>query len=412
MIHTMDIYYPLDSYIVDDIIQRIGFNKNELDNLDKCIQVKNTKGNTKTIPVSKSAYKYTRQEFPGIKAIMLYRVLDMEYGCFSYRLKLNIEPQEILEQRRTVNLFNCSPEDNERLSDIFYDMMSCTFGDIDSDLLDFSQWYASRVDYAINLDLLNHRNVETFVRITKYTTQGARYDVKTNSLEDDTQSTAQANKSTKLHLYDKERELDNIDAKVELTAKAAGIVRLEVQCKSSKIKSMCRSQIKERPHDRHALEYMNPKLAVYNIWNYYYTLVGFGDFHHLQRATRKIEKYKKYTPKMKSKLINFIRLASQVENRQELKIAARNGQRLKHYGNQYVRFSESTCYQYKNKLLADLNVHAVPIRHSLYKKIQTRFFINPLKPINFKTEDIDLNNLPIVPAEQYSSIKYTTPRNS
>ena len=405
MIHTMDIYYPVDSSLLDDIIQCVGFNDDDLACLDEFIQVKNAKGTTKPIPVSKSAYKYIRRSFPGIKAIMLYRILDIKTSCFSYRVKLNIEPQEILEQRRTVNLFSCNLEDKERLSDIFYDMMSCIFGDIDNDLLDFSQWYASRVDYAINLNLLNHRNVETFIRLTKYTTQGARYDVKTNSLEDDTQSTAQANKSTKLHLYDKERELDGIDAKIELTAAAAGIVRLEVQCKSSKIKSMCRSQIKERPHDRHALEYMNPKLAVYNIWNYYSTLVGFGDFYHLQKATRKIENYD-YKPKMKINLINYIRLASQVKTRQELKIAALNGRRLKHYGNQYLHFSNSTCYQYKNKLLHDLNIHVMPIRNSLYKKILTRYFINPLKPINFKTEDINLDDLPIVPSERYNSIKY------
>lgn len=186
MIHTMDIYYPIASSQVEDIIQCVGFSEDALANLEEFVHKENSKGIIHSIPVSKPAYKSVRNDFPGITAIMLYRYLDTETGCYFYRLKLRIEPQEILEQRRTVNLFNCSTESKERLSDLFYDIMSCIFEDIDSNLLEFSEWYASRIDYAINLNLLDKRNVETFVRITKYTTQGARFDVKTNYLEDDT----------------------------------------------------------------------------------------------------------------------------------------------------------------------------------------------------------------------------------
>ncbi len=409
MIHTMDIYYPVPyEKLFEHIVDCVGFTDEELDKLNKHIVKRKKDGSTMYLAISPAAIvDNMRNDYPGFIEFRLFRMWN-SWGREIHRLVLRIEPQEILEQKRTVNLFDCSEESKRRLSDLFYDIMFNIFGDVEPNMLELSKWYTSRVDYTLNIHLLNQRNVQTLVHITKNTMQGYRYEVKRTKKEDDSQSTAQANSSMKMLLYDKVRELQDIDDSVDLSsviAAANGICRVEVQCKSPKVRSMLKSKNKYSPCDRHVLFAMDPKIAIFNIWSYYKELVGFGDFYCLQDAVRKINA-SSYKPKMKEKLINFIRLGSQVNDRRQLKKAFCTGQDLKSYPGIYVQGSSATYSKYIN-LLYKLNIHPIPISNKLLNEINTRHFINPLKPINFNANDIITNELPIVPEEQYSKVRYT-----
>lgn len=386
MVHTAEIIYHMYDYnLVRSFFDGFGFPSQEQANLSIAGYRLNDDGKKISIPCSMPAVMDVGDMIPGIKNIRVRRHFRGEYT-----ITIRLEPNKLILGHNTVDVFKCTSANKDMLADVFYRKLADVIGDDYPEVLDISNWDTKRIDYTYNIQLADSDKVEIFERITKRTNK-PRYTSKVLTLRDEAlyeQSTSQGCKSWKALLYDKMQQIQDEytgipgQEKQCLLQAAEGIIRFEVQCDTGKINNLYASTKEFTPSTKKFVDFLNENVASVVLFEKYSDLVGWGDFYSLDKATEIINK-SDMSKSNKTKLINFLRLASQHNGMQSFKDAFIGGATLKRYkdsaGNAiYVKGSNGT-YKSRVKALLNLGINPMPIA-----KIQGMdFFPNPLKPKAF-----------------------------
>ena len=247
-----------------------------------------------TTMLSLSPYRYL-----GVNDIDIYKAND---GFII--LCMIINPQSMITQSITLDLFECSPSSLQALSERFTSTLECI------GLYPFpaiTQWFVSRIDYALDL---NTENVDKYVALSKKELRPAwfiDYTIKEGSSYPES-------KSVSLNFYDKEDQVRKRMAAVpafnRLLADAHNRFRTEVQCHTTKIKAL-----KDKlglPNTRLG-NFLSEEIALDLIHYYYRYLMGYGAFYSLSEAER-IVNAQRWRGDRKNKFIEWLRIAAAHDN--------------------------------------------------------------------------------------------------
>ena len=240
----------------------------------------------------------------------------------TFYICLKVEPQRLIEGRRTVDLFLPTEGNKKLLVSKFYDSMGEILAGTEFDYLrDISAWRTYRVDYTKNLLFSSEEEADHFFLLTKRTSRYIRrhqirmkncIDSKTGK-KDKLESCAERNKSSKGLFYKKTKQIEEVyenipdHEKKRLIQEARHIVRFEVQCESGKISNLKK---KYGIKDRSIIHFLDLDIAQDILEKTYLQMIGEGDFYSLYRAQKRIES-STYSKVKKQRLIDTMRLIAQ-----------------------------------------------------------------------------------------------------
>ena len=239
-------------------------------------------------------------QLPGFNKFRLYRRGNEQY----YFLCIVINPQVLLINRPTIDLFSCSQEAVQALDAPFragLDVVS----DVTFDPL--LSWSVVRIDYATNL---HTPHVPVYVALAKRAKLPRGY----VCAEDKPGSFYVHCNSVTLNFYDK---LDQMQKQPNwglhydrLCRNAANIYRIEVQCKKSK-----RFDIMEDYHlpDVSLAGFLDERIANDILQYYYQATIGYGDYYSLPAVYQRIQETDWRKPK-KERIYNWLRLIAQTDS--------------------------------------------------------------------------------------------------
>lgn len=390
MINTIRISISLhDKNAVYLLADRIGFDTDELKKLD-IIATKNINGKIQQLNVSQSAIMNMAERYTGIEFISLQQYFEPQY----HRLTIDINPQQLLSQKCDEALFDGSSKNIIALNEKFSIAMSSILGSCIPKLLDLHSWLIEYVEYAIDINMLNSRNVSTYTRIIKY-----RID-----------SAYQHDEPASFHVYKPtpEEVANKLGAYLSVSDLGVGLARLKTLCRGNAI----HPAKTEKDEDTSAWSCLAHNTAISNIWYYYQRIIGFGDFYTKVIAQNLVEK-SSYRHK-KRELLLFITAADLAGNIASLKANFEKGicveffKRMRKYVHNgrddlIIKGTSYKFKQHRHDLLA-LNINVIPITRRLYSSTCCSHFINPLRRINFHAG----YSVNIATPDEYADIKYCT----
>lgn len=252
----------------------------------------------------------------GIKHAQMYREIDKQTGGAAYSFSLKLEPQVMLVHHRTIDLYRATNENNELLRHAFHAAMNNFIDDTSiPNITELDFWNCKRIDYTHNLVFGSSDDKQLFLdlskKTSKYTRQREKRSIKGVDKYD--QSTAEANRSSKVTFYDKQREIQDKregmpeDEKERLMRAAENIVRYEVQCKYGKVMSIKKSF--SFP-SRRIMYYLDEGVAHKVLLDTYKETVGTGDFYYFYRA-KKIIEASAYSTRKRHTLFDWMRFVAQ-----------------------------------------------------------------------------------------------------
>lgn len=312
MIHTFELslFIPNVSYF-KRCASALGFEQDEIDSI-----VYLQEGANEYICKTPKPY------IEGITSITLFhKILERSMGDV-FSLYLKVEPQRLIEGRRTIDLFIPTEENKSLLLSKFHDaMQSIVVDPIFGYLLDISSWSASRIDYTKNIRFSSEEEADNFLRMTHRTSRYVRRNpiymkecIDPNTGKRDVlESSAEGNKSVKGMFYKKAKQIEEVytdipdEEKKQLLQDGANIVRFEEQCNRNKISSL---KTKYGFPDRNILHFMDMNIAQYILETAYSQRVGDGDFYSFYHAQKLIKK-SSYSPSRKQRLIDTMKLIAQ-----------------------------------------------------------------------------------------------------
>lgn len=201
-------------------------------------------------------------------------------------LSLVINPQSLIRRTATIDLFDCSQRAKERLYRAFDDEMSpVAFPPL-------SEWYIKRIDYAWDLHPCPVGGLNDADKIALYTDllRKARRPAAYKDSGESSGSLHSKSKSANINFYNKqdqvERKLKHLSCYDRLHADALNILRIEIQCKRTKVETL-----KADYHlpDTKAGTMLQRRISHGTIQAYYSTLIGYDDFYSLAEAERRID---------------------------------------------------------------------------------------------------------------------------
>lgn len=387
MVHTAEMCFTTSNkMIIQRIFNSFGFSGQQQDNLTQQLIIYKD-GKQIHCPCSRAAYEKVGHIIPGIKSI----AIRFMYTDSSFKVTIRIEPNLLMTEKRSTDVFLCSKANKEALINKFYVKLGDVIGYDNPDILDLHNWLTERIDFTHNINLGSSEAVKTFEAITKRTNRNS-YSSKSLHIKGkswDMQSTANGNKSSKNILYDKQQQIiDEYDGMPEdelneLINEAEGVARFEVQCDKGKVFSLLASTVAVKPRSRSIIDYMSEPLAEYLLTQRYAELIGWGDFYSLNAAIEKIND-SALKPCMKEKLINFMRLASQSKSIATLRKNFIKGTKLNKYkdknGNPITIDGNPAKYLNWVRKLASIGINAMPIARAR----DLDYFKNPVTPSEFK----------------------------
>ena len=257
MIHT----FQVASKISRDKVQRQGVNVWDSADIERLT-------NGLTDKLTSPVYPYT-----GINGIEIARAGDM------YNLKLVVNPQSLITQQNTIDLFECTQDNVRQLERCFTGML---------DRIGFTNfravttWYVQRIDYAIEVTT---PHVAHYVELAKAGNRPFRF----FDGYDRSGSAYPQSKSATVNFYDKQDQIANTMANAPdfktLHAAAQGILRLEVQCFGSKLKAIskgCHNPLR-------LTHFLDEQRAQRAVMYYYGIVVGHQPFYDLPTASAMID---------------------------------------------------------------------------------------------------------------------------
>lgn len=298
----------------------------------------------------------------GFKSIIVFRRGEIPNA--EYYAVIRMEPQMILEEHRTINLFKATEYNVHALQNTFREVMLRLLGYDDETLANLSEWNCRRIDYSLNIYFDTETNLNLFLEMSKKTSRYVRKKLKRLvTIPMNQQSTAEGNQSVKVMFYHKRQQVQCVynlipaEEKQRLIDDSTLIVRFEVQCKSSKTHTLKRKYGFE---SRCILHYLNEDIAHDLLLTEYLNSVGRGDFYSRYHAEKRIKKSRFYKSK-KTKLLHFLMLISRarhISNAEEQFIA---GTYIRHNHNAVlVKGSKNTFRNYR-KALESLGINPMLI---------------------------------------------------
>ena len=311
----------------------------------------------------------------GFKQIVIFRRGTVP--SFEYYAVIRLEPQMILEEHRTINLFRVTDYNVRLLQNTFREVMSGFLGDDDLGLANLSEWNCRRIDYTLNIRFGTEDNLSLFLEMTKKTSRYVRKKLKRiSTLPMNQQSTAEGNWSVKVLFYHKRRQVQCVYNSIpaeemrHLIDTSNLIVRFEVQCKSTKTHTLKRKYGFE---SRCILHYLNEDIAHDLLLTEYLNSVGRGDFYSRYHA-EKIINQSCFSKSKKIRLLHFLMLISRarhISNAEKQFIA---GTYIRHNKQSvFVKGSKNTFRNYR-KALESLGINPMLIP----RERNTTFLQNPI----------------------------------
>ena len=380
MVHTCELFLDLRTLENSiDVLEKFGFS---YDSAFSYLEESFNGVHNNASIITTTAYDYPNS---GIHEIRINWYRFREYGDITtrYHLVIRMEPQMMITQRRVIDLFAVNPDNLQRLRNSFHDVMSNIIDDPNSYLTDINSYSCRRIDYAINLDFSNgydtfDRNIratdetgnaatngffdnnnhlyrtafsedlndaaEIFFCFTGATSTYCRRRKRTmwressqpyidfEHIPDREQSTAEGNKSCKIHFYCKAAEVRNIyrdndpQAYAQAIADSKNIIRFELQCYPNKVRGLKNTWQLE---DRSLMNYLQPQFIRDLLIKNYRQTIGLEDFYSFYHAQKIINSSNRRAA-TKTKLINTLRLIAQARHVSKAKEQFIRGTRIKH----------------------------------------------------------------------------------
>ena len=236
-------------------------------------------------------------QLPGFNKFRLYRRGSEQY----YFLCIVINPQVLLTNRPTIDLFSCSQEAVQALETPFQAGMEIVSDVTFEPLL---SWSVVRIDYALNL---HTHHVPVYVALAKRAQLPRGYVYK----EDKPGSFYVGCNSVTLNFYDKQDQMQKQPNWGQhynrLCQDAANIYRIEVQCKGSKRFDIMNDY---RLPNINVAGFLNEQIAQDTIQGQYCATVGYGDYYSLPAVWWRIQETSWRRPK-KERVYNWLRLIAE-----------------------------------------------------------------------------------------------------
>ena len=339
----------------------------------------------KTFDINGYAVKDMGKIRKGIKNFTMTKCMQRKKGqkksqgqCIGYSLKIQMEPWLFLTQKASIELFECSEENINRLITLFIDFMFPYIQDTRyAYLSELSRWNCRRIDYTHNLHFDDQRDADTFYRLSKRTSLHQRTDVKRCKDEKMfAQSTAEGNRSNKSIFYDKRAQIEedyagmNEDDLDELMESADNVIRYEVQCYKGKVSTIMR---KYKLQDRSIIRFLDECIANELLFKQYEASIGYGDLYELYQAKSRIMHYegtlskdRQITNSMRIKLVQFMQLVADARGLDKARACFKEGRKIKN-SDILVQGSDNTFLS-RIKDLAAMGINPVAIPRSGTRK--------------------------------------------
>ena len=303
-------------------------------------------------------------QFPGFNKFRLYRRGSEQY----YFLCIVINPQVLLTNRPTIDLFSCSQEAVQAIETPFRAGL-----DIVSDVPfePLLSWSVVRIDYAINL---HTSHVPVYVALAKRTKLPRGYVCR---VDKPGSFYAQCNSVT-LNFYDKQDQMQKQPSwglhYDRLCRDAADVYRIEVQCKGSKRFAIMKDY---RLPNINVSGFLNEQIAQDMIQEHYCSTVGYGDYYSLPAVCRRIQETNWRRPK-KERVYNWLRLIAQAGSYAASIPLFLNGAYLDDEPDIWVQGSRRTLIDYEQSCQREgINLITIPGELNL----NTDFLPNPMQQI-------------------------------
>ena len=305
MIHTFTIKHKVDGYYYD--IRRVAEAMSIYDEDGKITSSKisdfyNWTGdpNTKDDSVLKVVPK-----IPGIEEIVF-----LNQRCFNiktqaefsqYWLYIRMEPLTLITGEQHIALFECTKENIERLVTEFRTRMSVFLG-LDetrcriNSLAEFGMWEAWRVDYTIDVRMLNKDEVLAFINLAKMSVISNKItEAKYTSIHGEhfyNDSFKYGDDTKELQIYDKQRQLINKQEKdhiypdevfCQLLEESNNIARIEYR----RLKNGTKKN-STKFNSRSIMQFLDETLAHKWLMDCYGSTVGFEDFYREYHARKRL----------------------------------------------------------------------------------------------------------------------------
>lgn len=316
----------------------------------------------------------------GLKFARAYRWIDKQTMMPMYTFTIKIEPQMLLSHHRTVELYRATPDNNRILRDEFHIAMNNFVDDSDPCLVDLWAWNCGRIDYTHNIQFETEEDGSRFLALTKKTSKYIRNRraQKMKGIKAAEQSTAEANKSSKVLFYGKRKQIKRVyvgmpEADLDrLLEEATGTIRFENQCKYQKINTI---KNKYGFGDRSIEHFLDERIARDILSQSYDDTVGFGTFYSSYWAKKHIME-SDYGSRKKKALYNCMRVISLSRSVYKAKMKYAEGSAHLRGCSKKMKCTKQTFTRYLNDLEA-IGVNPVMIP----KNWNITVFENPIDQI-------------------------------
>ena len=283
-VHTFEIIRDVDTSLNEEELVNtfasLGFSDRQIHDF-----ISDNTGRTTFLPLDLTD-DYTLR---GLNKISLMRMMIGEASIPRYYILLEVNP--LLDQNGPAYLYVPSKENNDNLVIKFRDIINATF-DCDDDFADLRTWRANRVDYTHDFIFDTKEQAELFKLLPHKTSKEVRRKkIMDKAKKKYEQSVAEGNKSIKVTVYDKVKEvLENREGYEEDTlafiARLLGHrVRFEVQCKRKKVISITRTG----KFSRSIMNFLDEALASSILRTHYEQTIGTGDFYSEYHCWKRLE---------------------------------------------------------------------------------------------------------------------------
>ena len=290
MIHTLYITNPINLKQFNDLYNII---KPYADDKNTDTYQKHISYNFKSDGLIIFLTKYNKQ-FPTV--------------ILKYAIEIRLNPKRLIEKDNHIllmqeqDILSVDKEFNKIIKNIY------------SDLPEFDRWKTGRIDYAVQIKTKHVKlYIELFQRADKPNRHYHEQDLEENNKRGQkTGSYYQISKSVRINIYDKEAQQINEGADRQTIEQAKDILRFEVQINKEKIKQMVRTD--KDILNSELSNFLPKELAQETLTKYFDQTIREGDFYSLNEIRKIMKKRQDIKPKMKEKLIEFIKLINQKEN--------------------------------------------------------------------------------------------------
>lgn len=260
MVHTFVIIKNIEHAMADRLIARYPDGENRISKTDK------------TNPIG----------MPGVVRLFVKKGRN-KHGRFAF-VKVEFEPQTLLDRQSTVDLYQCS---KQALRSLLGDMENALKTILNDEVFaSLSGWLLQRIDYAVNIETNYVEQYIILMKRAKTTKYFKDKDTRAGSLY-------LKSKTVHINFYNKQDEirkrLNGDPDFYNLIGASENILRLEIQCRNGN--KITRIANKYRIESKEDLEaFLDPRIARETICFYYKSFIGEGDFYSSYHGAKLIDK--------------------------------------------------------------------------------------------------------------------------